>query len=365
MSTFGSSGRQYAGGVPRLLLTVSQPVRRPRRSQRRVRAAARLSTGVQGRGPSDGSERFSLPDTCPDWGSGWSFRSSSCYGRGLENVGGGPYVRSNQNLPFLLARGSRRDQDHSVRSNAEAQACRRCSAVHRCPSRHARPQARRGKRSTQEPDDCRRASLDVRNQPDSHCPRRTERRHGACCFIRGSITQAMRNVPPQGAYRRFGVISQMGCSDSETRRSLVIARYSAARDREYPATPVHWPEDDEGMGGPSVVGRERESGLLVRLLGEVNDRGSSLVSMGIAGIGESTLPQDARRTAWDGHVSSAMRSIPRRRTPFRGPAWLRRAVPQAAAPAGTRRVPKRGARTRGRCRGLLGGDSVLRDGRRR
>ena len=31
--------------------------------------------------PSDGPERLSLPDTCPDRGSGWSFRSSSRYGR--------------------------------------------------------------------------------------------------------------------------------------------------------------------------------------------------------------------------------------------------------------------------------------------
>ncbi len=37
--------------------------------------------GVQGRGPSDGPEHLSLPDTCPDRGSGWSFRSSSRYGR--------------------------------------------------------------------------------------------------------------------------------------------------------------------------------------------------------------------------------------------------------------------------------------------
>jgi hypothetical protein len=38
---------------------------------------------------------------------------------------------------------------------------------------------------------------------------------------------------------RIGVISQMGCVlIAKPYRSSVIARYSVARDREYPATPV-------------------------------------------------------------------------------------------------------------------------------
>jgi DNA-binding CsgD family transcriptional regulator len=48
------------------------------------------------------------------------------------------------------------------------------------------------------------------------------------------------------------------------------------------------------MHGPLVVGRERESGLIVSLLDEVADRGAVLVLTGIAGIGKSTLLEESR-----------------------------------------------------------------------
>jgi DNA-binding CsgD family transcriptional regulator/tetratricopeptide (TPR) repeat protein len=47
----------------------------------------------------------------------------------------------------------------------------------------------------------------------------------------------------------------------------------------------------------SVVGRERESGLLTGLLDEVRDCGAALVITGIAGIGKTTLLEVARKTA--------------------------------------------------------------------
>lgn len=51
------------------------------------------------------------------------------------------------------------------------------------------------------------------------------------------------------------------------------------------------------MPGPSLVGRERESGLIVNLLDEVRDRGSALVLKGIPGIGKSALLAQTRRIA--------------------------------------------------------------------
>lgn len=48
------------------------------------------------------------------------------------------------------------------------------------------------------------------------------------------------------------------------------------------------------MQGPLIVGRERESGLMVGLLDEVIDRGAVLVLTGIAGIGKSTLLEETR-----------------------------------------------------------------------
>ena len=110
------------------------------------------------------------------------------------------------------------------------------------------------------------------------------------------------------------------------------------------------------MGGLSVVGRERESGLLVRLLGEVNDRGSSLVLTGIAGIGKSTLLQDARRIAGDRDmfVLATAGVRPEANLPFAGLHRLRRAVPQVARASGD--APRR--RNAGRLvRGAVAGAS--------
>ena len=51
------------------------------------------------------------------------------------------------------------------------------------------------------------------------------------------------------------------------------------------------------MPDASLVGREREVGLIVRLLDGVHDRGGVLVLEGVAGIGKSTLLAEARRVA--------------------------------------------------------------------
>jgi len=76
-----------------------------------------------------------LPDTRPDRGSGWSFRRSGRYGRRSVKPPADPTLVRTQHLPLLLARGSRRDQDHPVRSNAEAQSpAGAAQPAHRCPS---------------------------------------------------------------------------------------------------------------------------------------------------------------------------------------------------------------------------------------
>ena len=54
-----------------------------------------------------------------------------------------------------------------------------------------------------------------------------------------------------------------------------------------------------GMPGSSLVGREQEVGLIVRLLGDVHARGGALVLEGVAGVGKSTLLAEAQRIAGD------------------------------------------------------------------
>ena len=84
----------------------------------------------------------------------------------------GPYVGSNQaSASCWLGRG-RRDHDHTVRSNAEAEspagaakpAHRRPARAHLAPSRRGNA-ARRSPASTNAPEQ---PVLDVRNQPDNH-----------------------------------------------------------------------------------------------------------------------------------------------------------------------------------------------------
>ena len=53
------------------------------------------------------------------------------------------------------------------------------------------------------------------------------------------------------------------------------------------------------MHGASLVGREHEVGLIVRLLGDVHAGGGALVLDGVAGIGKSSLLAEAQRIAGD------------------------------------------------------------------
>jgi predicted ATPase len=53
------------------------------------------------------------------------------------------------------------------------------------------------------------------------------------------------------------------------------------------------------MPDASLVGREREVDLIVRLLDGVHDRGGVVVLEGVAGIGKSTLLAEAQRIAAD------------------------------------------------------------------
>jgi len=57
--------------------------------------------------------------------------------------------------------------------------------------------------------------------------------------------------------------------------------------------------DNPGMHGASLVGREHEVGLIVRLLGDVHAGGGALVLDGVAGIGKSSLLAEAQRIAGD------------------------------------------------------------------
>jgi hypothetical protein len=93
---------------------------------------------LRGEGSLTGSKRLILPDTCPDRDSGWSFRRSGRYSRRSVKPSADPTLVRTRHLLLLLARGSRRDQDHPVRSNAEAQSpAGAAQPAHRCPSRDA------------------------------------------------------------------------------------------------------------------------------------------------------------------------------------------------------------------------------------
>jgi DNA-binding CsgD family transcriptional regulator len=93
---------------------------------------------------------------------------------------------------------------------------------------------------------------------------------------------------------------------------------------------------------PSVVGRERESGLLVNLLDEVGDHGAALVLTGIPGMGKTTLLEVARRNAGErGMLVLATAGIPSEANiPFAGLHQLLRPI---LARAGTLPPPQREA----------------------
>ena len=106
-----------------------------------------------------------------------------------------------RHLPLLLARGSPRDQD-PVRSNAQDQSpAGAAQPAHRRPSRDAwlHPAARntalRSQASAHAPEQ---PVLDVRNQPDNHRRRRTERR-----LLSGTFAVVV--MLAAGRWRRRGI----------------------------------------------------------------------------------------------------------------------------------------------------------------
>jgi hypothetical protein len=85
--------------------------------------------GGAGAGPSDGPERLSLPDTCPDRGSGWSLRSSSRYGRRSVKPSADATLVRTRHLPLLLAQGkSPRSRPSRRQQRRGSKPCGRCSA---------------------------------------------------------------------------------------------------------------------------------------------------------------------------------------------------------------------------------------------
>jgi hypothetical protein len=76
-----------------------------------------------------------LSDTCPDRGSGWSFRRSGRYGRRSVKPLADPTLVRTRHLPLLLARGSRRDQDPRPQQRRGSSPVGAAQPVHRCPSR--------------------------------------------------------------------------------------------------------------------------------------------------------------------------------------------------------------------------------------
>ena len=61
------------------------------------------------------------------------------------------------------------------------------------------------------------------------------------------------------------------------------------------ADPAARSRDDRGILGPSLVGREREAGLIGHRLDDVRSGGAVFVVEGPAGIGKSALLGEARR----------------------------------------------------------------------
>ena len=112
-----------------------------------------------------------------------------------------PYVRSNQTSALLLARGSPRDQDPCPQQRTGPKPCRRCSAgtsppISGClaPSRRGNT-ALRSQASAHAPEQ---PVLDVRNQPDNHRRRRTERR-----LLSGTFAVVV--MLAAGRWRRRGI----------------------------------------------------------------------------------------------------------------------------------------------------------------
>ena len=84
-----------------------------------------------------------------------------------------------RHLPLLLARGSPRDQDPCPQQRTGPKPCRRCSAGTSLPISGCLAPSRRGNtalRSQASAHAPEQPVLDVRNQPDNHRRRRTERR---------------------------------------------------------------------------------------------------------------------------------------------------------------------------------------------
>ncbi len=170
------------------------------------------------RGRQTGSKRLILPDTCPDQGSGWNFRRSRRYGRRSVKPSAQPTLVRTRHLPLLLARGSRRDQDPL------SAATQRIKALQALLSRHIAahlgmpgsiPQR---ERSTQKPDQCRRARTVGSGcpQPAGQSSSAAYRTAGLCAGARRlkllSVTDGLRGpTSPAFRVRRCGVIARPLC----------------------------------------------------------------------------------------------------------------------------------------------------------
>jgi hypothetical protein len=142
------------------------------------------------------------PDTRPDGATAKPLRRSKRLGRRTVKPPAGPTLVRTQHLPLLLARGSRRDQDHPVRSNAEAQSpAGAAQLAHRCHL--GMPGVNRQReRSTQKPDECRRART-----AGSGCPQPAGQSSSAAyrtaVLVRDDVGNLLLPVIPSGPNGRL------------------------------------------------------------------------------------------------------------------------------------------------------------------